>query len=89
MPRKLCISPDSSDIWTTTRQRRCAVWTDGIGALGLLEFLRLGPLPLSGCQLAGLASSSGGLKWTDPWEREAGGPSSSDVGRSLESDIVD
>jgi hypothetical protein len=63
---------------------------------GLTALVRLvysnpyvGLLPLSGCQLAGLISSSGGLKCTDPWEREAGGPWSLDVGRSLELDIVD
>jgi hypothetical protein len=71
MPRKLCISPDSSDIWKTMRQRRFAVWTNGIGTLGILEILRLGPLPLSGCQLADLTSSPGGVVWTHPRELEA------------------
>jgi hypothetical protein len=53
------------------RQRRFAVWTNGIGTLGILEILRLGPLPLSGCQLADLTSSPGGVVWTHPRELEA------------------
>jgi hypothetical protein len=48
------------------RQRRYTIWTNGIGTLELPEFLRLGPLPLSGCQLADLISSPGGLVWTCP-----------------------